>query len=391
MFNILNIICLLIICLLIFYSFQYYFLFSISTSENSSYEKYIINNNLLNNINLNYKTIVITGSSSGIGNAFVKLIINNPTITLILLNRPSKKSEEIYKYLTSNCNNRIINIACDLTNFQSIINAVKIINDRVNCIDILINNAGIYSTAQTNTIDCYDSQIQTNFLAPALLIKLLLPIFKKMDRFNSGDDCQRSSTQQKTRIINIGSISYNIPNKCYDPTYFSKNIPNYSTNISGVQSLQNNHNNRNIYTTQSYYQQSKLALMLYSNIINRQYKKYNIESLCIHPGICKTSLFDNSDMNYFIKNILNTISGNVDIGKYSLFESLVRNDINAYDFYGPCIGSLFKPIVTYPILNKTEHSNLINTLDEKKIYNQTKIILKDIISKEKHKLVKNKL
>ena len=69
----------------------------------------------------------------------------------------------------------------------------------------------------------------------------------------------------------------------------------------------------------------------------------------------------------------------------------MRNDINAYDFYGPYIGSLFKPIVTYPILTKTEHSNLINTLDEKKIYNQTKIILKDIISKEKHKLVKNKL
>ena len=80
-------------------------------------------------------------------------------------------------------------------------------------------------------------------------------------------------------------------------------------------------------------------------------------------------------MNFFIKMCLNNVSCSVDIGKYSIIEALIHNNINVYEFYGP---SLFFS-KSYPLLKIVKKTNLVNTLDEELLYKQTRNTFKSIL------------
>jgi L-rhamnose 1-dehydrogenase len=81
---------------------------------------------------INNKTILITGGASGIGNAAVKLFLeNNNKVIVIDKNIPKKKDKNLYFY------------KLDLTKIKLIRSIVKKISLKFNKIDVLILNAGI--------------------------------------------------------------------------------------------------------------------------------------------------------------------------------------------------------------------------------------------------------
>lgn len=81
---------------------------------------------------INNKTILITGGASGIGNAAVKLFLeNNNKVIVIDKNIPRKKDKNLYFY------------KLDLTKIKLIRSIVKKISLKFNKIDVLILNAGI--------------------------------------------------------------------------------------------------------------------------------------------------------------------------------------------------------------------------------------------------------
>lgn len=115
------------------------------------------------------KTIVITGSTDGIGLETAKML-RAKGHTVLIHGRNSQKLEalkeelgvEIYKADMSN-----------LTQVEDFANVLKL---RHQSIDVLINNAGVYRTSEPLTQDGLDARYVVNTIAPYYLTQKLLPI-----------------------------------------------------------------------------------------------------------------------------------------------------------------------------------------------------------------------
>lgn len=240
------------------------------------------------------KIIAITGCSSGIGESLARKL-HSEGATIILLNRNSEKSNTLCLTMK---NSKFIK--CDLSDLDSVRSAAnQLQNEFPDGIDVLVNNAGVSNITSTITKDEFDLQIQTNFLSHVLLIDLLVPSLKK----------------KKGRIVNHISISYAIPAMQYNGSYFKKN-PTISSSLP---------------TSQILYQQSKLALLLYSNALSRKMK--DIDVVCVHPGICDTGLFDKSILPIFVKKCISTVSSSVDKCSDYLYEAVQSSTLKK--IYGP--------------------------------------------------------
>ncbi len=141
--------------------------------------------------NLNNKTAIITGASSGIGFACAKLFAAEGA-NVVLAARNTGKLDELEAELKQ-YEVKVLKIPTDISKLTDCKNLVKETINTLGSLDILVNNAGY--TFQGNFKDVelkeYDQIIEVNLKAPIRLTKLALPYLLKSD---SG------------RIINVASI-----------------------------------------------------------------------------------------------------------------------------------------------------------------------------------------
>ena len=117
------------------------------------------------------KIIVITGVSSGIGEAFVKLSDKyaQQGDTIVGIGRRPGEVKE-----------RCLFITADLENEASIRPAISRIKKQFGRIDVLINNAGFGYKATVEDLSSAEArrQFEVNFFAPLSLIRLALPLMR---------------------------------------------------------------------------------------------------------------------------------------------------------------------------------------------------------------------
>ena len=87
------------------------------------------------------KVAVITGASSGLGEQFAKALSEQGCDVAVLARRV-ERLEELSKKLKENGHD-CLPVACDVTNEESIKEAVKKIEEHYGHIGILVNNAGV--------------------------------------------------------------------------------------------------------------------------------------------------------------------------------------------------------------------------------------------------------
>ena len=128
------------------------------------------------------KTILITGSTDGIGLQTAKALILKGHNVLIHGRNESKlnKAKEILSKLSDN--KEIKSYLADLSDINDVLNLAKKIKEENTKLDVLINNAGIYKTPHSITKDNLDIRFVVNTIAPYLLIKELLPLFNLSSR-----------------------------------------------------------------------------------------------------------------------------------------------------------------------------------------------------------------
>ncbi len=95
---------------------------------------------------LNGKIILITGATTGIGLACVKLAIRENAAAIILTGRDETKDKKIFKTLDQRCEY----IKLDVRLEKDWENAINLISGKYGRLDILINNAGITGTKLTD-------------------------------------------------------------------------------------------------------------------------------------------------------------------------------------------------------------------------------------------------
>ena len=140
------------------------------------------------------KCVLITGSTSGIGEATAKLLASNG-YRLILTGRRSDRLEKLRNELIEMYSGDICTLHFDIRNQKDVEEAIDSLTNPFNRIDILINNAGLaagFNTLQEGVTDDWERMIDTN-------IKGLLYITRKI--------VPRMIEQSSGHIINLSSIA----------------------------------------------------------------------------------------------------------------------------------------------------------------------------------------
>jgi len=139
------------------------------------------------------KTILITGSTDGIGLETAKILASQGH-DVLLHGRNPKKLEKVQKTLLERKGVGRVEIYCaDLSLMSNVEALAKTVTEKHSKLDALINNAGVYNAPDPITQDGLDVRFAVNAIAPYLLTQRLLPLLG-----TSGRAINLSSAAQST-------------------------------------------------------------------------------------------------------------------------------------------------------------------------------------------------
>src|ERR1700760_2889360 len=103
-------------------------------------EQLIVHRPSAESIDLSGKRVVVTGASSGIGEAGAELFARHGA-TVVVVARRQDLLEAVADRITSDGGSAIA-LPCDLSDLDAVDELVKTVEDRLGGVDILVNNAG---------------------------------------------------------------------------------------------------------------------------------------------------------------------------------------------------------------------------------------------------------
>lgn len=136
------------------------------------------------------KTILITGSTDGIGLATAKTLAALGH-NVLLHGRSSAKLESAKEILLGvSGHGNVETYQADLSILSDVEKLAEAVKDNHTSIDVLINNAGVYVVPEKVSADKLDVRYAVNTIAPYLLTRLMLPLLKN-----------------KARVVNLSSAA----------------------------------------------------------------------------------------------------------------------------------------------------------------------------------------
>jgi len=177
------------------------------------------------------RVVLITGASSGIGQATASLLADRGFQVFGTSRKP--RSDKAYGFVL---------VQLDVTSDESVNACVRAVIQRTGCVDILINNAGylLSGAIEETSIQEAKSQFETNFFGVVRMVKTVLPIMRQ---------------QRRGQIINISSTAG------LDAHPFG-----------------------------GFYSASKFALEGYTEALRHEVKRFNISVSLIELGFFKTNV-----------------------------------------------------------------------------------------------------
>ena len=135
------------------------------------------------------KTILITGATDGIGLETARILAAQGH-RLLLHGRNKAKLTKVRAELSTLGSGEIERYVADLSDLKAVRLLAAEIKDKHSSLDVLINNAGVFKTADTRTASGLDVRFVVNSLAPYLLTREL-----------------QSLLSQSSRVINLSSAA----------------------------------------------------------------------------------------------------------------------------------------------------------------------------------------
>ena len=202
---------------------------------------------------MNKPLAIITGASTGIGK--VLAIELSEHYKVYLISRNKKKLNDTKKIIEKN-NNQCEVITADLTKDSSYEKISKKISDKNN-IELLVNNAGvaIFNDISNTSLEDWDITMNTNLRSSFLMTKLIIDNFK---------------IKKNGKIVFINSGA-------------------------GMKPFKNS----------TAYVASKYALRGFASSLREELREDNIKVISIFPGSVDTPLWDNKNMDYMRKDMMN--------------------------------------------------------------------------------------
>lgn len=166
-------------------------------------------------------------------------------------------------------------VSLDLSSQDAIRKAANEINNIVDKLDILINNAAVVVLSRQWTPEKIELQFGTNHIGPFLLTNLLLPMLLK---------AARSSKAGSTRIVNVSSHGHRLsPIRFHDWNFEGHQIPSEEEPFSPLPPAFAK-KAEDGYPGFIAYGQSKTANILFTAYLQEHLKCHGITSYSLHPG-----------------------------------------------------------------------------------------------------------
>lgn len=199
------------------------------------------------------KQIFITGATSGIGMAATCELASDGN-NIYAAARNAERGNELlthYKSYFPKGKGAIEIVPCDLSSFESVVSACNILKEKMNCLDIIINNAGVWNFKYKQSKNNIEETLQVNVLAPLLINHLLINLLSKS---------KEAKTISAASALHQGEVDF-------------QNLE-FKSNFSGLKC----------------YRQSKLEVILLCRLLSKKLEKANIGVYCEHPGFVSTKL-----------------------------------------------------------------------------------------------------
>lgn len=199
------------------------------------------------------KRILITGGNSGIGLCTAEQLAGRGA-DVILACRDQTKGQAALAHIKNNHPEARVRLyQLDLADLSNVRACAQRLNDELDGLDGLINNAGVAPTRQRHTTDGFEMQFGVNYLAPVLLTHLLLPLLLQ---------------RHGARVVHVASMMHWL-GRVNRKTW----------------------RGRRPYLVLDAYGQSKLGNILFSDVLAQRLAGQGITSNALHPGGVDTGIF----------------------------------------------------------------------------------------------------
>jgi retinol dehydrogenase 12 len=201
---------------------------------------------------MNSPICLITGATEGIGKV-TALELAKKGFTIVVAARNASKAEALKKEIEISTGNSTCDyIVADLVSLHQVRQLAETFRCRYETLDVLINNAGVFLPARTETEDGFETMFQVNYLSHFLLTNLLLEMLKK---------------SEQGRIINLSSSVYAIGK--FDP--------------DNLQSEKH-------FSVLGTYAATKLLVLMFTEELARRLSGTSVTANATHPGIVRTDM-----------------------------------------------------------------------------------------------------
>lgn len=144
---------------------------------------------------MNGPICLITGATGGIGRV-TALELAKKGFTIVVAARSAARAEALISEIKRSTGlSGAHYIEADLASLQQVRQLARTFSRRYPTLDVLINNAGVFLPARTETEDGLETMFQVNYLSPFLLTNLLL---EELGKSTEG------------RVVNLSSSVYSV-------------------------------------------------------------------------------------------------------------------------------------------------------------------------------------
>jgi NAD(P)-dependent dehydrogenase (short-subunit alcohol dehydrogenase family) len=202
------------------------------------------------------KTVLITGATDGIGKS-TAIELAKKGASIFIHGRNKLRGIELQDMIQKETGNEFVKyVNANLASLTKVNELVRFINNETDHLDVLINNAGVFSREQNFTSDRIELTFAVNHLSHFNLTIQLLPLLIK-----SGQG----------RVITVSSVAHTSSPKI---------------DFDDLQEI-------NSYMDYSAYALSKMANVLFSVELAERLNGHAVTSNSLHPGVITTKLLYN--------------------------------------------------------------------------------------------------
>lgn len=202
------------------------------------------------------RTAIVTGANSGIGLETARGVARAGYRT-ILLCRNADRAAAAKADIDGSVRDAVTEIVlADLGSQAEVRRAVAELDDRIDHLDLLVNNAAVTIRRRTETDEGVDTMLAVNHLGPFLLTNLLLP---------------KLEAAPAARVVTVASDAHKWGRIDFDDVQATRGY-----GLLGM----------------SRYGETKLMNILFTRELARRLEDTSITANCLHPGAVRTNLGD---------------------------------------------------------------------------------------------------